>query len=93
MLNLDLRGNGMAYYDVSHDDDSNLEYVDDEPAPFVSLMFEVMQPGSYIGLRSPPTSLKLCFAVKVISKDVALEYIIESSGHGILANENYVTGT
>ena len=29
----------MAYDNVSHDD-SNLEYVDDEPAPFVPLMFE-----------------------------------------------------
>ena len=43
LINLDFRGNGMAY-----DDDSNLEYVDDDPAPFVPLMFEVIQPGSYM---------------------------------------------
>ena len=34
----------------------------------------------------------LFLAVKVISKDIALEYIIGSSGHGILANESYITG-
>ena len=55
------------------------------------ILFEIITPDSYIGLRSPPESLELFFAAKVVSKDIATDYIEDTNGHGILPGEHDVT--
>ena len=55
------------------------------------ILFEIITPDSYIGLRSQPESLELFFAAKVVSKDIATDYIEDTNGHGILPGEHYVT--
>ena len=42
-------------------------------------------------MRSPPSSIELFFAAKVIAKHIAKEYIKDSSGHSMIPNEPYIT--
>ena len=56
------------------------------------LMYEIIETNSFIGLRSPKTSLELLFVVKVISKGIADTYIEDDRGHGIVMGEHYVSG-
>ena len=57
---------------------------------FVIILYEIITPGSYIGLRYPPESLEIFFAARVVSKDVATEHIEDMNGHRILPGERYV---
>ena len=45
---------------------------------------------TYIGLRSPPSSIELFFVVKVIGKDIAVVPMTDKSGHTIEAGEPYL---
>lgn len=60
----------------------------DQLAP---MLYEVIEPDTYVGLRSPPSSLELFFVVKVLNKSIANEYIEDECGHGILPKEPYLT--
>ena len=72
-------------------DDNIEEVMEDEASSRNLVLFEIITPDSYIGLRSPPESLELFFAAKVVSKDIATDYIEDTNCHGILPGERYVT--
>ena len=55
------------------------------------IMFEIIHPVSFIGLRSPPSSLELFFVVMVLAKNIAEEYITDKYGHAIASGESYLT--
>ena len=77
--------------DANHLVDNNIEVIEDEANSRNLILYEIITPGSYIGLRSPPESLEILFAARVVSKDVATEHIEDMNGHRILPGERYVT--
>ena len=57
-----------------------------------SVLFSVIGPETYIGLRSPTSSLELFFVIKVVSKQIAEVNMVDTHGHAIIAGEAYVVG-
>ena len=52
-------------------------------------IFELVDPGTYVGIRSPPNAIKPFFIVEVFSKGIAKEALCDASGHSILSGEQY----
>ena len=46
-----------------------------------SVLFSVIEPETYIGLRSPTSSLGLFFVIKVVSKRIAEVNKVDTHGH------------
>ena len=67
----------------------DLPEVEDSSLP--PMLFEITPLCSYIGLRSPPSSLELFFVVKVLAKNIAYECINDKYGHVIVPGEPYFT--
>ena len=56
------------------------------------ILMTVIETGTYIGLRSPPSSFELFYIVKVVSKEVAAENIVDCHSHAVTTGEKYVRG-
>ena len=54
------------------------------------ILFEIIIPNTFIGLRSPPESLKLFFVAKVLSKTIAEQFMEDENGRGVLPGESYI---
>ena len=53
-------------------------------------IFELTEPGTYVGLRSPPNSIEQFFIAEVINKAIASEDITDTYGHYIVAGESFL---
>ena len=53
-------------------------------------IYELTEPGTFIGLRSPPNALESFFVAEVKLKDAAEDDLIDKYGHSILKGENYL---
>ena len=52
-------------------------------------LYELVEPGTYIGLRSPSNALQPFFIAEVNDKGIANKHLIDSCGHSILQGEKY----
>ena len=52
-------------------------------------IFELVAPGTYVGIRSPPNAIEPFFIVEVFSKGIAKEALCDASGYSILSGEQY----
>ena len=72
----------MSNIDEEHDDDDN------QTEPAFSLnhdtIFELVNPGTSVGIRSPPNAIEPFFIVEVFNKGVAQEGMSGANGHYIL---------
>ena len=53
------------------------------------MLYELVEPGTYTGLRSPPNALEPFFIAEVNDKGIASKHLIDSCGHSILQGEKY----
>ena len=53
-------------------------------------MFELVEPGTYVGLRSPSDAIDSIFIAEVPNKGIAKENVISKNGHHILSGEKYL---
>ena len=53
-------------------------------------IFELVDPGTFVGIRSPPNTIESFFIVEVFNKGVAQEGMSDANGHYILSGEQYV---
>ena len=56
------------------------------------VLITFIETGTCIGLRSPPSSFELFYIVKVVSKEVAAENIVDCHSHAVTTGEEYVRG-
>ena len=61
----------------------------DNDNELIVTIYDVIQPGTYVGLRSPSSSIELFFVVKVMGKGIASEPFMDKAGHIISRNEKY----
>ena len=52
-------------------------------------IFELVDPDTYVGIRSLPNAIEPFFIVEVFSKGIAKEALSEANGHSILSGEQY----
>ena len=52
-------------------------------------IFVLVDPGTFVGIRSPPNAIEPFFIVKVFDKGVAQEGMPDANGHYILSGEQY----
>ena len=73
--------------DEEHNNDDN------QTEPAFSLnhdtIFELVDPNTFVGIRSPPNANKPFFIVEVFNKGVAQEGMLDANGHYILSGEQY----
>ena len=76
---------------TSYDEEINHENEDYEQAFRLNqdTIFELVDPGTYVGIRSPPNAIEPFFVVEVFSKGIAKEALCDASGHSILSDEHY----
>ena len=53
-------------------------------------MFELVEPGTYIGMRSPTNAIESFFIAEVQIKGIAKENFTDENGHHILYEEQYL---
>ena len=74
--------------DKEHGDD------DTQTKPAFSLnhdnIYVIVDPGTFVGIRSPPNAIEPFFIVKVFDKGAAQEGMPDANGHYILSGEQYV---
>ena len=84
-----------VFSDVQNDVDFETD-PDDENIPsdaFVlnhDTVFEIVEPGSFVGLRSPANAIEPFFIAQFIDKGVAAKEKRDANGHYILAGKNYL---
>ena len=77
------------------DDVSDIqEIIDDEQdEPAFQLnqdtIFELVESGTFVGIRSPPNAIEPFFIVEVFHRGVAQENLFDSNGHCIVSREHY----
>ena len=74
---------------IDDDDDDNMQH-------FVlnkSTVYELLEPGTYVGMRSPQNAIEPFFVVEVLSKGTAEEDISDENGHSIMTGEQYAEVT
>ena len=73
--------------DEEHDDDDNQT----EPAFCLNhdTILELVDPGTFVGVRSHPNAIEPFFIVEVFNKGVAQEGMPDTNGHYILSGEQY----
>ena len=73
--------------DKEHDDDGN------QTKPAFSLnhdtIFELVDPGTFVGIRGPPNAMEPFFIVEMFNKGVAQEGMSDNNGHCIISGEQY----
>ena len=84
-------------YEIDHDDNDNeLEYDADEYNYEEGFMlnqdtvFELVEPGIIVGMRSPPTAIESFFVAEVMDKGNAENNMIDENGHTIMSAELYL---
>ena len=53
-------------------------------------VFELVEPGTFVGMQSPRNAIEPFFIVEVVSKGTATKAIFDVNGHTILCGEQYV---
>ena len=53
-------------------------------------VFELVEPGTYVGLRSPINAVESFFIAEVQNKGIAKENLNDKNGHHILSGEQYL---
>ena len=74
---------------IDDNDDDNMQH-------FVlnkSTVYELLEPGTYVGVRSPQNAIEPFFVVEVLSKGTAEEDISDENGHSIMSGEQYAEVT
>ena len=67
------------------------EYVcEDAFALNYDTMFELVEPGTYIGMRSPTNAIESFFIAEVQIKGIAKENLTDENGHHILSGQQYL---
>ena len=70
-------------------DESKVYQFIDPDELVLPIIFEVVEPGTYIGVRSDPSSIEMFFVAQVCSKEVSDDYKEDAFGHKISKNEPY----
>ena len=52
-------------------------------------IFELVEPGTFVGIQSPPNAIEPFFIVEVFHRGVAQENLFDSNGHSIVSGEHY----
>ena len=52
-------------------------------------MFELVEPGTFVGIQSPHNAIEPFFIVKVVCRGTYRENISDVNGHAILCGEQY----
>ena len=77
------------------DDVSDIqEIIDDEQdEPAFQLnqdtIFELVEPGTFVEIQSPPNAIEPFFIVEVFHRGVSQENLFDSNGHSIVSGEHY----
>ena len=83
--------NNDANDNANTDEDAHDKQIDEST---ISLnhdtVFELVEPGTFVGMRNPHNAIEPIFIVEVVSKGNATEAISDVSGHTILCGEQYV---
>ena len=63
----------------------------DEPAFQLNqdTIFELVEPGTFVGISSPPNAIEPFFIVEVFHRGVAQENLFDSNGHSIVSGKDY----
>ena len=56
---------------------------------YIKTVFELLEPGTFIGLHSPPNAIEPFFIAQILSKGLAKKNMINEFGHSFLAGEMY----
>ena len=76
--------------DIFIDEDDSIGNEDEAFCLNHDTIYELAEPGTFIGLRSPSNALESFFVAEVKSKDAAGDDLIDKYGHSILKGENYL---
>ena len=83
--------NNNANHNVNTDEDADDDQTDESTFSLnQDTVFELVEPGTFVGMRSPLNAIETFFIVEVVSKGTAPETISDVSGHTILCGEQYV---
>ena len=52
-------------------------------------VFELVEPGTYVGKRSPTNAIESFYIVEIQNKGIAKENLTDENGHHILSGEQY----
>ena len=52
-------------------------------------IYELVEPGTFVGLRSPSNSVEPFFVAEILNKNIATDAMMDDFGHAILAGEKY----
>ena len=55
------------------------------------VLFSIIAPGSFVALRAAPKSLESFYVMKVVSKDIASEHLLDGYGHAVVFGEKFIT--
>ena len=77
--------------DIIYDEEIDHDDKDDEQAFRLNqdTIFELIDPGTYVGIRSPPNAIEPFYIVEVFSKGIAKEALSDTNGHSINSGEQY----
>ena len=53
-------------------------------------MFELVEPGTYVGMRSPANAIESFFIAEIQNKGIAKENLTDENGHHILPGQQYL---
>ena len=52
-------------------------------------IYKLVEPGTFVGLRSPSNSIEPFFVAEILNKNIATDAMMDDFGHAILAGEKY----
>ena len=76
--------------DIFIDEDDSIGNEDEAFCLNHDTIYELAEPGTFIGPRSPSNALESFFVAEVKSKNAADDDLIDKYGHSILKDENYL---
>ena len=53
-------------------------------------MLELVEPGTYVGMKSPTNAIESIFIAEVPNKGITKKNVINKNGHHILSGEKYL---
>ena len=75
------------------DSDEEIDHEDEDYEQAFRLnqdtIFELVNPGAYVGLKSPPNANEPFFIIKVFRKGITKEALSGANSHSILSDEQY----
>ena len=82
--------NNDANRNANTDEDADDDQIDESTFSLnEDTVFELVEPGTFVGMRSPCNAIEPFFIVQVVSKGTAPETISDVNGHTILCGEQY----